>query len=300
MQRFSDEFLMRSCSVASIVVASLLIIIKSINLYQTSSFGIQASLLDSVLDILASIINFFAIRKALQPPTYHYRFGYGKAEALAGLFQSVVIACSALWLIADYVRDFLTPTPVVIGFQTFFFIALGSCLTLSLILWQRYVLKRVKSLAVQADAMHYENDLYLDLGVLFNFLVIHFFGFTQFDFIFGTTLLLWILHKTYPIFKQSFDVLMDKELDEDIRNKIIETIYKNPHVKNVHQLRTRSSGQYEMIQFHIVLNGSLTLYEGHQITHDVEKEILKLHPKAHIIIHQDCHQDQEDPQPPSA
>ncbi len=290
----SDHALIKSCSVASIAVVSLLIIIKSIILQKTSSFGIQASLLDSMLDVIASVINFFAIRKALQPPTSHYRFGFGKAEALAGLSQSMLIALSAIWLLDEHFTHFSSPSGVFISNQAFCLMLLAASLTISLVMWQRYVLRKVKSLAVQADSMHYETDLYMDAGVLLNFLALKYFGFEKIDFIFGTIALIFILHKTYPIFKQSFDVLMDRELSDDMRLKILKTIYENRHVKNVHQLRTRSSGQYEIIQFHVVLPSKLNLYDAHHITSDIEGALLKLLPKAHIIIHQDCDKDQED------
>jgi ferrous-iron efflux pump FieF len=294
MISLSDHTLIKSCSVASIIVVSLLITIKTIILQKTSSFGIEASLLDSILDVIASVINFFAIRKALQPPTSHYRFGFGKAEALAGLSQSMLIALSAIWLLGEHFSHFSNPTQILISNEAFYLMLLAASLTISLVAWQRYVLRKVKSLAVQADSMHYETDLYMDAGVLLNFLAIKYFGFAKIDFIFGSIALIFILHKTYPIFKQSFDVLMDRELDEKTRLKILTTVYENKNVKNVHQLRTRSSGQYEVIQFHVVLSSKLHLHEAHHITHDIEDALLKIFPKAHIIIHQDCDKDQED------
>lgn len=294
MMALSDHTLIKSCSVASIVVVVFLITIKTIILQKTASFGIEASLLDSILDIIASVINFFAIRKALQPPNAYYRFGFGKAEALAGLSQSILIAISAVWLLSEHFIHFSKPACISITNEAFFLMLLAASLTILLVMWQRYVLRKVKSLAVQADSMHYETDLYMDAGVLLNFLTIKYFGFEKIDLIFGATAIIFILYKTYPIFKQSFDVLMDRELSDDIRLKILKTIYENKHVKNVHQLKTRSSGQYEVIQFHIVLPSKLNLQEAHHITHDIEDALLKILPKAHIIIHQDSNKDQED------
>jgi ferrous-iron efflux pump FieF len=285
---------MRSSAIASIFVASILIMIKSFLLKETGSFGLEASLLDSILDVVASFINFFAIRQALKPASNDYRFGYGKAEALAGLAQSVIITLSALWLIQDRFQDFTSNKVITITHEAFYWLIAISCFTLLLITWQRFVLRHVNSLAVQADTMHFETDVYMDLGLIFNFLCIHFFNLYSIDLIFGLGALLFILYKTYPILKQSFDVLMDRELANDVRQKIINIVNENPHVKNLHQLRTRSQGQNDVIQFHIVLNPHLTLLKAHEITDDIESALLKEFPRAHILIHQDCFQDEID------
>ncbi|MBP9753121.1 MAG: cation diffusion facilitator family transporter [Proteobacteria bacterium] len=291
---FDQSFLMRSCAMASVVVASILIVIKSFLLHQTNSFGVEASLLDSILDIVASIINYFAIRQALKPPSKEYRFGYSKAEALAGLAQSALIILSALWLIQDRLIVFEHKESLCITTSAFYWMIAISCLTLVLILWQRFVLKRVNSIAVQADSMHFETDIYMDLGLMLNFLSVKLLGLESIDLIFGISALIFVLYKTYPILKQSFDILMDKELSTDIRERIIGIVMENKNVLNIHQLRTRSLGQRMMFQFHIVLDSSLTLLKAHDITDKVENNILKAFPDAYIIIHQDCYQDDED------
>ncbi|CAO5675542.1 MAG: Ferrous-iron efflux pump FieF [Holosporales bacterium] len=290
----NSAFLMRSCAIASVIIASILIVIKSYLLNKTQSFGVEASLLDSVLDIVASIINFFAIRQALKPATQEYRFGYGKAEALAGLAQSALIILSAIWLIQERIFAFENNKQVVISLDAFYWMIGISSLTFLLILWQRFVLKRVNSLAVQADTMHFETDIYMDLGLIINFLGVHYLKIQSLDLVFGFGALTFLLFKTYPILKQSFDVLMDKELPNEIRNRVVHIVMENKNITNMHQLRTRSLGQKIMLQFHIVLDSSLTLLKAHEITDSIESELLKTFPNAYIIIHQDCFQDDDD------
>lgn len=294
MTHASEKWLMQSCAIASICVALILVGLKSVILIWTDSFGVQASLLDSGLDVLASIINLYAIRQALKPPTESFRFGFGKAEALAGMAQSAIIACSALWLLIERFDHFFHPTPVHITPKAFGLMLVASALTLALVMWQRYILKRVQSLAVASDNMHFETDLFMDAGVLVTFVLVKIFKTPTIDVVFGVCALLFILYKTYPIFKQSFAVLMDKELSDNIRDQIKQIVYSHSAVLNVHQLRTRSLGQYEVIQCHIVLDGHLTLFDAHTITDDIEASLINAFPKAHVIIHQDCYIDDED------
>lgn len=142
--------------------------------------------------------------------------------------------------------------------------------------------------------MHFETDIYMDLGLFLTFVCIYFTHLYILDVIFGVLALLFILYKTYPILKKSFEVLMDKELGDDIRKNVMNIVLENKNVKNIHQLKTRSVGQTHVIQFHIVLDPTLTLLHAHTITHEVEDSLLAQFPDAHIIIHQDCYQDEED------
>jgi len=293
--KLSNEALMRSSAFASIFIAIVLIFLKMTALYQTGSLGVEVSLLDSVLDALASIVNLYAIHKSLQPPTKDYRFGFGKAEALSGLVQSALIFGSTSWLLIKSIKHFMTPVQINVSLTALYFMVIASALTIVLIMWQRYVLRRVKSLAVAADNLHYETDLYLNIGTFFALLLTSYFGFIWIDTTFGLSAVLLIMYKTWPIAKESFDVLMDKELPQEIRTQIKLIVLSNPQVKGMHELRTRSSGNFEVIQFHIVLNTDITLNKAHIIAHEVEDAVIHAFPKAQVIIHQDPFEDEHDP-----
>lgn len=293
--KLSNELLMRSSAFASIFVASILIILKIIAFSQTGSLGVEVSLLDSVLDALASIVNLYAIHKSLQPPTQEYRFGFGKAEALSGLVQSALIFGSTSWLLIKSIKYFINPVQINVSVTALYFMVIASVLTIFLIMWQRYVLRRVKSLAVAADNVHYETDLYLNIGTFFALLFTSYLGFFWIDTLFALSAVLLIMYKTWPIAKESFDVLMDKELPHEVRTQIKLIALSHPHVKGIHELRTRSSGNFEVIQFHIVLDTDLTLNKAHIIAHEVEDAVIHAFPKAQVIIHQDPFEDEHDP-----
>lgn len=290
----NDKFLVHSSAFASISVALILVMAKAVAFYQTGSFSIQASLLDSILDALASALNWYAIKKSLQLPTKEYRFGFGKAEALAGLGQSAIILGSASFFLIDVFTHFMNPGELKITTSSLYIMLFASVLTIGLILWQRYVLKRVKSLAVAADNAHYEMDLFLNLGVFVSLFLTQKLNMPLIDTLFGISAILLIIYKTWPIARQSFDVLMDKELPLDIRNKIKSIVLSNPQVKDVHQLRTHSTGLGEVIQLHAVLDSDLTLVKAHKISHEVEDALIKEFPRAYVIIHQDPYKDEDE------
>lgn len=295
--KLSNDVLMRSSAFASIFVAIILIALKIVAFYQTGSLGVEVSLLDSVLDALASVVNLYAIHKSLQPPTKEYRFGFGKAEALSGLVQSALIFASTFWLLIESIKHFVTPIKIIVSFTALYFMVIASALTVALIIWQRYVLRRVTSLAVAADNLHYETDLYLNIGTFFALVLTSYLGFMWIDTLFGLSAVLLIMYKTWPITKQSFAVLMDKELPQKIRTQIKLIVLSHPHVKSMHELRTRSSGNFEIIQFHIVLDTNFTLNKAHIIAHEVEDSIIKEFPNAQVIIHQDPFEDDQHDSP---
>ncbi|MDP2193091.1 MAG: cation diffusion facilitator family transporter [Alphaproteobacteria bacterium] len=290
----STDTLKRSSAYASIGVSVVLIALKGIVYFETGSLSVQVSLLDSILDAIASFINVYAIHKSLQPPTHEYRFGFGKAEALAGLGQSALIFASALWLGVKAITHITSPMGHDIDHQSLYLMVMASGLTILLIMWQRYVMKRTESLAVAADNLHYETDLYLNVGTFFALYLTHKTGYTWIDVLFALSAVALIAYRTIPIAQKSFDVLMDRELDLATRQKIIDITLANPDVKGIHELRTRSSGNFEVIQFHIVLDNNMTLHHAHSIAHAVEDAVIAEFPNAHVIIHQDPYQDEVD------
>src|SRR6266576_2031781 len=149
--------LRRLATYASVTVAAWL---------ETGSVALLSSLVDSLLDAAASVVTLVAVRHAMSPADREHRFGHGKAEPLAVLGQSAFITGSAMLLLAEAVRRLLWPVPVEnppagIGVMIFSIV-----LTIGLVLFQRYVLRRTGSIAITADELHYRGDLVLNLSVI--------------------------------------------------------------------------------------------------------------------------------------
>ncbi len=279
--------LMRLATYASVAVASVLIAAKLVAWLATDSVSMLSTLLDSVLDVAASIINLVAVRHALTPADREHRFGHGKAEPLAALGQSAFVAGSAVLLIVEVARRLWRPQPIENG-DLGIVVMLGSILlTLGLVLFQRHVVRRTGSLAIKADRLHYLGDVLVNGGVILALVLTGLLGWSLIDPIFGAVIAGYILLTAWTIARSSLDMLMDRELPDGDRQKIRGIALAHPEVKALHELRTRASGPSTFIQFHLEMDGQMSLYEAHRVADQVENEILAAFPEAEVIIHQD-------------
>jgi ferrous-iron efflux pump FieF len=283
----TQRFLLQSATIAAVLVAAILVLGKAFAYSLTDSLSIKASLIDSLLDGGISIVNFFAIRQALEPADDDHRFGHGKVEALAGLFQSLFIAASSLWLLKEVVNRMTSPEKLIFHPAAVIVMLVASFLTLILIFWQRYVVARTNSIAVAADSLHYKTDLVTNIGVLFSFFLANKLNAQYIDWIVAILIAIYIFKTSYEIGKTSFDILMDRELPDVIVEQIRAIAWQNTNVRGVHDLRTRSSGQRTFIQMHLDIDGILTLHEAHAIAEEIEQNVIAIFPNADVIIHQD-------------
>ena len=278
---------MRWATYASVAVAIVLIIIKTMAYLLTGSVAILSSLIDSFLDFLASGINLFAVRHSLVPADHDHRYGHGKAEAIAGLAQSAFIVGSALFLIFEAINRFSHQQVLENGMVGIGVMLITIALTGLLVKFQRYVVKKTGSIAITADSLHYAGDLLLNLSVIVALILSIYLDWQIADPIFALMIAIYILRSAWVIGKQSLAQLMDQELPDEVREEIKAIALKHPEVLNLHELRTRSSGRQYFFQLHLEMDGELKLKEAHQIANEVEIEICKAFPNAEVIIHED-------------
>lgn len=279
--------LMRLATYAAIAAATLLVAVKTFAYFNTHSVALLSSLADSVLDLMASAVNLFAVRQSLTPADDDHRFGHGKAEPLSALAQAAFIAGSAVLLIVEAGSRVSKPEPVVNGDMAIAVMVLSTLVTFALVGFQRFVVKRSNSLAIGADSLHYTGDVLLNVSVIVALVLATRFEMPWADPIFGIGIALFLFLNAVRIAFTAVAALMDHELPEDDRQKIIATAKLHPRVLNVHELRTRSSGLQQFIQMHIVLDKSLSLLDAHYISDEVEAAVQADFPNADIIIHQD-------------
>jgi ferrous-iron efflux pump FieF len=278
--------LMRLATYASISVALTLILAKLVAWGISDSLSLLATLIDSTLDALASLINLLAVRHALTPADRQHRFGHGKAEALAGLGQATFISGSAAFLMLEAVHRFLHPVPlqsfgVGIAVMVFSIVA-----TLGLLAFQRRVIKQTGSVAISADALHYRTDLLVNGSVIVA-LLLSSIGWVGFDPLFAIGIALYILYSAWEIVREAFDHLMDRELPEAEREQIKAIARAHRKVRGIHDLRSRRSGMATFIQLHLELDDELSLLAAHEISDEVEERLQEAYPAAEIIIHID-------------
>ncbi len=285
----SSHRLKKAAAIAAVSVAASLICAKAFAYFATGSVSLLSTLVDSLLDLAASTINLVAIRHAAQPADREHRFGHGKAEPLAGLGQSTFIAGSAVFLLVQAGERLVTRQPISNGAIGIGVMALSIILTLGLLLFQRRVIRKTGSLAIGADALHYRSDLLVNLGVIGALLLSTQFGWRLADPLFAIGVAIYILYNAWQIFCGSFNLLMDRELPESDRAKIRNIASAHPSVISIHDLRTRSSGTHTFIQFHLELDGNLTLIDAHTIADSVMRDVERAFPNAEVLIHEDPH-----------
>ncbi len=278
--------LMRLATYASVSVAGLLIVTKLVAWQMSGSVSLLATLVDSILDALASLVNLFAVRHALAPADDEHRFGHGKAEALAGLGQATLITGSSMFLMYEAVQRLLDPVAVE-GYQLGMWVMVFSiAMTLLLLTFQRHVILRTDSTAIRADALHYRTDLLVNAGVLLA-LALSRWGWPGFDPLFAIAIAFYILYSAWEIISHAFDHLMDRELPDEERLEIEQTVLAHAEVRGLHDLRTRRSGTATFVQMHVELDDHLSLLEAHRIAEEVEAAVVAAFPGAEVIIHPD-------------
>ena len=278
--------LLRLATYASISVALILIIAKLVAWGLSDSVSLLATLIDSMLDALASLINLVAVRHALTPADKEHRFGHGKAEALAGLSQSMFIAGSAGFLLLEAGRRLISPIAVEAVGISMLVMVFSIVATLLLLGFQRHVIRKTNSTAIRADALHYRTDLLVNASVILA-LWLSVKGWAGFDALFACAIAIYILYSAWEIITVSYDHLMDRELPDPQREEIEKLVLQHKSARGLHDLRSRHSGTMTFIQLHLELDDDLSLLEAHKISDEVELSLLEAFPGSEIIIHID-------------
>lgn len=279
--------LMRLATYASVSTAVLLVTAKFAAWIATDSVAMLSVLIDSMLDVLASLVNLFAVRQALQPADREHRFGHGKAEALAGLGQAAFVAGSAVFLLFQAARRLATPEAVENSGIGIAVMVLAIVATLALVTFQRYVVRETGSVAIAADSLHYRSDLLLNASVIAALILSASFGWRSADPIFAMGIAAVVLFSAWRILRMAFDTLMDREFTDDLRERIRSIALSHPEVRDMHDLRTRKSGTNSFIQLHLDLAVDISLVRAHEIADAVEAKIKEAFPEAEVMIHQD-------------
>jgi ferrous-iron efflux pump FieF len=278
--------LLRLATHASVATAGMLILVKLVAWILTGSVSVLASLVDSLMDAGASLINLFAVRYALTPPDEAHRFGHGKAEPLAGLAQAAFIGGSAVFLVLHAVDRIRHPQALVELGAGMLVMAFSLVTTLILIAIQRHVIRHTGSTAIRADSLHYQTDLLTNASVMLA-LALAASGWPGVDPVFAIGIALYIFYSAGRIAFEALQLLMDRELPDEDLERIRGLALRHPGVHGVHDLRTRRSGPLVIIQLHLDLDRNLPLHRAHEIGEEATQVIREAYPDADITIHHD-------------
>ena len=279
--------LARSAALASITVAVILVALKAWASMRTGSTAMLGSLADSALDLIASLATLAGVWIASMPADEDHRFGHGKAEALAAIFQVMLIALSAFGIAIRAIMQLVEGGQTFAAEEGVAVSLIAIALTFALLGWQRYVMARTRSLAIATDHLHYKSDLFLNLAVIAALVLDQFAGFGMADPLFGLAIAAWLGWGAFTAARDAVDDLMDREWPEEKRLAFVEAAARHPELSNLHDLRTRTSGHRDFVQFHVDLPGDMTVEQAHDIIERVEEDLVGKFPGMELLIHID-------------
>lgn len=282
-----NDKLKKTAALASISLSVVLSLLKTFGALYTGSLAVLSSMIDSLADIFASSITFIAVKFSSKPATADHRYGYGKAEALSALIQSAFIAGSGIFVMYDGFSRFFYPRQLEQTNIGILIMVISLIATIALIFFQKYVTKHTASQAISADSAHYAVDVITNISIIISLIVVKLFQISWFDTLTAFVISAYLLKNAYQLANNAVKILMDAELSDEVRLNIINIVKESPFAKGIHDLRTRDLGGTYMFEFHLELDGELSLYAAHDLTDLIEEDILSAYPNAQIIIHQD-------------
>lgn len=277
----------RSAAYASIAVAVFLVALKAWAAWSTGSTAMLGSLADTALDLIASLATLAGVWVAAQPDDEKHRFGHGKAEALAAMFQVVLISISALSLAFRGIEQFIAGSRTEAAGEGIGVSVVAMAATVALLAWQRHVIARTGSLAISTDHVHYQSDLLLNLAVIAALALDQYAGIAGSDPLFGVAIALWLGWGGWRASQEAIVQLMDREWDADKKARFIEVLGRHPELHGVHDLRTRTSGNRDFVQFHVWVDPDMSVRDAHRVMDEIEDKLLAEFPGVEILIHPD-------------
>jgi len=285
-RRLTLPFAVRA-ALASVAMALFLLALKSVAAWQTASVAMLGSLADTALDLLASLVTLYGVRLAATPADHDHRFGHGKAEALAALFQVALITASAAGIAWRAIQAFGSDAPTSQAEFGIGVSVIAIAATVVLLWYQRRIIRRTGSVAIMADNVHYQSDVLLNGSVIVALVLDQYFGWHKADPVFGIVIALWLAYGAFQASSTAIDQLMDKEWSEDQRAEFLEVAARQPGLKGIHDFRTRRSGSHDFAQFHMEVARDLTVAQAHDIVEGVERSLRDQFPKVEVLIHLD-------------
>ena len=266
--------------------AGLLALTKFIFGIISWSMVLIASAIDSLLDFIVSIFNLFALKKAEKPADEDHNYGHGKIEALAALFEGLLIGISWGYIIFSSVEKLIFW--VQIEYLGYGILAMGISLFITwiIVFILQETTKSTKSLIVKSDLMHYKMDFLSNAGVILALVVVKFTDLTWIDPLIAIGIAIYILRWCGGIIKDGIDLLMDKSLGKD--EEIWELILAHPAVSSFHKLKTHQSGGKVFISFHMVFKDeNISLKDVHIVSREIEMKLKKHFKRASVLIRLD-------------
>lgn len=276
--------LQKKATVVASSTATLLIVLKLFVGIMSGSVAVLASAIDSVLDLIVSAFNYFAITKSEQPANQKFNYGKGKIEALAGVIEGTIITISGLFIFYEAIRKAINQHEIL-HLDISIGVMLASLLiTLLLVSFLNYVAKKTGSMVIKSDALHYKTDLLSNGAVLLSLVVVHMTNWHLVDTITGIAIAVYIIHSAYQIIKDGVYILLDAALEEEVVEHIKAIIVSEKEISDFHYLKTRKSANTNFVDVHLVFSPGISLLRAHHAGDRIEEKIKALIPNETWVI----------------
>ena len=274
----------KRATVVATSVATILTLIKFFIGVASGSVAVLASAIDSLLDTLISIFNFFAIKKSEEKATEDFQYGKGKVQAIAAVIEGTVISISGLYIIYEAIQKALHGSETKLMTPAILVMLISIVVTFILVQYLLAVSKKTDNLVIKSDALHYKTDLWSNGVILLSLGIVAYTGWEWVDALFGFGIGVYIIYSAYEIIEEGIFILLDRAIEPETVEKIKKIIESHSEVNGYHWLKTRTDGTTNFIEFHLVLRPKLYLIEAHRISDEIEEEIMKLESKKRWVI----------------
>jgi len=285
----------KKATIVSTSVAGLLVIMKMTVGILSGSIAVLASAIDSFLDLIVSLFNFFALNTAEDAPDDDFNYGKGKMEPLAAVIEGTVISLSALFILYEALHKIIDPKKMEYISESIIVMLASIVITTFLVMFLNHVAKKTKNLVIKADALHYKTDIFSNGAVLVALALVTLTDIQLIDAVIGLGIAVYMIYSSIPIIREGILMLLDVSLPDEDVIKIKKSITRHDDVTDYHFLATREAGSHIFISVHVVFNLDISLYDAHSVTDKIEDEWKKLFPdkKVHPLIHMDPYDDSD-------
>ena len=264
----------KKASILGIVGNIFLLIIKCIVSIISNSQALLADTFNSAGDVFSSLMTYVGNRISSKEADEDHNLGHGKAEYIFSLLISITMILMALSVIKTAVTNLITKEYMTYSIWLIIVCIVTIIIKLLLFIYTHKISKKYKNILIEANSKDHRNDCVITLLTLIS-VICSLYGIYFIDCIIGILISLWILITAFKIFKESYDVLMDKSMDEETKEKVYNLIKKHHEVKKINHFNATPVGFKYQISFTIFVDGNLSTFESHEIANRIEREIEK-------------------------
>lgn len=260
-----------------------LLLIKGIVGFISGSQAMIADAFNSASDILSSIMTFFGQRIASKPKDKDHNLGHGKAEYIYSMLISIIMIIMVFKVFKDSIVNLFTLEKATFTPWLIVVCALTIIIKIGLFLYTNRLYKKNKSLLLKANRNDHRNDCILTSLNLIA-CVLGYYGIYFVDSVAGIFISIWIFIVAYKIFIESYDILMDKSIDDETKEKVYKVISAHKEIKKISHFNSTPVGYMYQISFTIFVDGNLSTFDSHEIANNLEKEIDKKFPEIYLTV----------------